>query len=130
MKLINNNIKWIMLVSGILTFSMVFAAITPQQALNSMFGQGLGDQPLAQMIVRNWGALIALIGAMLVYGAFNQANRKFALACAAISKSLFVGLAIYYGFGQQLCTAAVFDSVLVVIFVSYIFTASPMVNTE
>jgi len=41
MQLINNNMKWIMLISGALTFTMVFAAIFPQLALNSMFGSSL-----------------------------------------------------------------------------------------
>ncbi len=120
MKLISKNIKWIMVVSGVLTFSMVYAAIAPQQALQSMFAQSLPQEPLAQMIVRNWGALIALVGAMLIYGAFNTINQKFVLAIAAISKTIFVGLAIYYGFGQQLLVAVCFDSALVVIFSSYL----------
>ena len=57
MNIINNNIKWIMLISGVLTFTMVFAAITPQLALSSMFGSSL-EGPLAEVIVRNWGALL------------------------------------------------------------------------
>ena len=62
--------KWIMLLSGVLTFTMVYAAVAPQAALRSTFGETL-EGPLAEIVVRNWGALIALIGAMLIYGAFN-----------------------------------------------------------
>ncbi len=59
------SIKWIMLVSGVLTCTMVYAAIAPQAMLRSRFGESL-EGPLADLIVRNWGALIFLIGAMLI----------------------------------------------------------------
>lgn len=52
------NMKWIMLTSGILTFSTIFAALAPQAALRSSFGETL-EGPLAELIVRNWRALIA-----------------------------------------------------------------------
>jgi cbb3-type cytochrome oxidase subunit 1 len=63
--------RWIMLVSGVLTATMVQAAITPDSALQSNFGETVSG-PLAHLVVRNWGALIALVGGMLIYGAFNQ----------------------------------------------------------
>ena len=58
-------IKWIMLVSGALTCTMVYAAIAPQAALRATFGETL-QGPLAEIVVRNWGALITLMGAMLI----------------------------------------------------------------
>jgi hypothetical protein len=51
--------KWIMLVSGALTCTMVYAAIAPQAALRSTFGESL-EGPLAEIIVRNWGGLVIL----------------------------------------------------------------------
>ena len=69
MNIINSNMKGIMILSGALTFTMIFAAISPQAALDSMFGENITG-PLAEIIVRNWGALIALVGGMLIYGAF------------------------------------------------------------
>ena len=62
-------IKWVMLVSGLLTITMFYAAIAPQAALQSTFGETL-EEPLASLIVRNWGVLIGLVGGMLLYGAF------------------------------------------------------------
>ena len=35
------NIKWIMLVSGVLTCTMLYAAVAPQAALRSTFGDTL-----------------------------------------------------------------------------------------
>ena len=61
MSLVAANIKWIMLVSGALTCTMVYAAIAPQAALRSTFGETL-EGPLADIVVRNWGALITLVG--------------------------------------------------------------------
>ena len=57
-----------MLVSGTLTCSMVYAALSPQAALLSTFGETL-EGPVALIVVRNWGVLIALIGLMFIYSA-------------------------------------------------------------
>ena len=127
MNLINNNMKWIMLISGALTFTMVFAAITPQLALHSMFGYSL-EGPLAEVVVRNWGALIALIGGMLIYGAFNTEVRNLVLTVATLSKITFIALVISNGFGVKLLFAISFDAILILIFCSYIFSTKRNIN--
>jgi len=121
MKLINNNMKWIMLISGALTLTMVLAVITPQLALNSMFGSSLGG-PLAEVVVRNWGALIVLIGGMLIYGAYKIEVRNLVLSVAVLSKITFISLVISNGFGIKLFSALIFDAILILIFLTYIFT--------
>ena len=63
--------KPIMLITGLLTCTMIYALFFPDGALKSMFGESLGGTALAQIVVRSWGALITLIGAMLIYGAFR-----------------------------------------------------------
>jgi hypothetical protein len=75
------NMKWIMLLSGVLTSTMVYAVVAPQAALLSTFGETL-EGPVAEIVVRNWGALIGLMGAMLVYGAFEPAERPLILMVA------------------------------------------------
>ena len=129
MTLINNNMKWIMLISGALTFTMIFAAITPHDLLNSMFGKDLNG-PLAEIIVRNWGALIALIGGMLIYGAYNLAVRQLVLIVAVLSKLTFVTLVIINGFGEKLIPAISFDVLLVIIFCIYLFTYQQVKNIK
>ena len=57
MSWIVTKIKWIMLVSGVLTCTMIYAFIAPQAALQANFGASI-DGPLVQIVVRNWGALI------------------------------------------------------------------------
>lgn len=51
------NIHRLMVVSGVLTLTMVYAAIAPEAALRSTFGATIGG-PVADIVVRNWGALI------------------------------------------------------------------------
>jgi hypothetical protein len=124
MKWIASQMKWIMLVTGLLTASMFQYAIVPQSALTADFGHGL-DGPLADMIVRNWGVLIGLVGLMLVYGAFVPPARRLVLSVAALSKLAFVLLALTVGsdyLGQRIRFAVIVDSVESLIFVAYLLT--------
>ena len=113
-------IKWIMLVSGALTCTLLYAAIAPQAALLSMFGATL-EGALAEIVVRNWGGLIALVGAMQIYGAFELQSRSLILTIASISKLLFVGLILMYGrqYLDKAGIAIAIDLVLVVLFIGY-----------
>lgn len=116
------SIKWIMLVSGALTCTMVYAAIAPQAMLRSTFGESL-EGPLAELVVRNWGALIFLVGAMLIYGAFNAAVRPLVLVVAAASKTVFITLVLANGnrfLSAQAAISIGVDSLMVVVFVSYL----------
>src|SRR5689334_5355763 len=96
MNRIESGMKWIMVVSGILTATMVYALIAPEAASQSTFGEAL-DDPTAKLVVRNWGALIALVGGMLIYGAFRPAVRSLVLIVAGASKAIFVGLVLSHG---------------------------------
>ena len=124
MSWIVSNMRWIMLVSGLSTSTMIYAAIAPEAALQSTFGETLTG-PLAQIVVRNWGALIALIGAMLIYGAFNPASRPLVLTVAGISKAVFIGLVLALGdyLGRQAGVAVVIDAVMIALFAWYLVAA-------
>lgn len=115
------NIKWIMLVSGLLTCTMIYAAIDPQGALNATFGTTL-EGPLANIVVRNWGALIALVGAMLIYGAYKPPVRRLVLTVACVSKCLFMSLILIYGqaYLDKAGGAIAFDFIVVVIYLCYL----------
>jgi hypothetical protein len=60
-----------MIISGAITCSMILNTIAPQIGLMQTFGTGM-DYPLADIIVRGWGFLIALVGGLHIYGAYNQ----------------------------------------------------------
>jgi hypothetical protein len=88
--------KWVMLVSGALTFTMFYGLIAPQAALESMFGTSF-DGALETIVVRSWSALIGLMGAALIYGAYSEKNRIFSISIVASSKVVFVSLMLLYG---------------------------------
>jgi hypothetical protein len=116
------NIHRIMIVSGLLTMTTIYAALAPQAALRSTFGEGVSG-PAADIIVRNWGALIALVGAMLVYAARKPAVRPLALTIAGVSKAVFIALVLSHGgrfLGYQAGVAVFVDALWVLLFASYV----------
>jgi hypothetical protein len=125
MSLVVDKIKWIMLVSGALTCTMIYAAIAPQAALQGTFGETL-QGPLAEIVVRNWGVLITVVGAMLIYGAYRPESRTLVLTVAIATKSVFIALVLAQGgryLGQQAGIAVAIDAVWVVLFACYLVTA-------
>ena len=125
MNLIIKNIKWIMLLSGVLTSTLFYAFIAPEAALMFTFGDTFSG-PLAEIIVRNWGALVGMLGVSLIYGAFRPANRSLILIMAGFSKVVFMGLLLSIG-RQYLATAGLsiaIDTVFVLLFIAYLI-ASP-----
>ena len=127
MRILTANIKWIMLVSGLLTCTMFYAAIAPHASLRSTFGESV-EGAVAEIVVRNWGALIGIVGVLLIYGAFNPAIRPVALSVAGVSKVVFIGLVLTLGrpyLGHQAGVAIVVDAVMVAIFAVYLLTARP-----
>ena len=119
------NIHRIMIVSGVLTMTMLYAALAPEAALRSTFGESV-SVPVADIVVRNWGALIALVGAMLIYAAGRPGARPLALAVAGASKAIFIGLVLSHGgrlLGYQAGIAVVVDLVWVAVFALYFLGA-------
>ena len=119
------NIKLLMTVSGVLTLTMIYALFAPEAALQSNFGESLNG-PVASIVVRNWGALIALVGGMLIYGAGKPAVRPLVLTVAASSKIVFIALVLSQGarfLSQQVGIAVIIDAVWVVVFGLYLLAA-------
>ena len=110
-----------MLVSGIITCGLALAMVAPQFALQRMFGQTL-EGPLAEVIVRSWGAMITLIGGMLIYGAFRPVHRDLVLVVASISKFILVGLILTIGspYLNKAMVTVVFDGTISVVYVLYL----------
>ena len=122
MTVIVAHIRWIMIVAGLLTSTMIYAAIAPEAALTSTFGETLNG-PLAQIVVRSWGALIAIVWTMLIYGAFDPPTRSLVLIVAAASKAIFIALVLSEGgryLGRQAGVAVAVDAVMVVLFAWYL----------
>ena len=120
------NISRLMTVSGVLTLTMIHALFAPEAALQSNFGESLSG-PVASIVVRNWGALIALVGGMLIYGARNPAVRPLVLTVAASSKIVFIALVLSQGarfLSQKVGVAVVIDTIWVVVFALYLAASS------
>ena len=132
MSWIITNIHRLMIVSGILTLTMLYAAIAPVAALRSTFGEGI-DGPVADVVVRNWGALIGLMGALLIWGALNPAVRSPALTIAGTSKAIFIALVLAHGgrfLGYQAGIAVIVDLAWVVLFAAYLIGVRRMASTQ
>jgi hypothetical protein len=114
------HIGWLMLVSGILTLTMLQAALAPKSAVRAMFGEAL-EGPAADRIVRSWGILIGLMGVLLILGSQHPPVRGVALAVAGASKLAFVLLVLSHGkrFLRGLGAAVIIDSIWVALFALY-----------
>jgi hypothetical protein len=122
MEILRRSMKWIMLVSGLLTCTMFYAAIAPEELLRSNFGQSI-EGPVAQIIVRNWGILIGLMGLLLIYGALHESARRIALFTAGASKVAFIALVLSLGqpfLQYQVGISVAVDSVMVLLFAIYL----------
>ena len=111
-----------MIVSGVLTLTMVYATIAPEAALQSTFGATVGG-PVADIVVRNWGALIGLMGGMLIYAARTPELRPLALVVAGMSKAVFILLVMSHGvrfLGHQAAIAVIVDLIWVAVFAAYL----------
>jgi hypothetical protein len=125
MTAIVRHIRWVMLVCGLLTATMVQVAMAPDAALQSTFGETV-QGPLAHLLARSWGTLVALVGVMLIYGAFVPPVRNLVLSVAGLSKAIFVVLVLAEGgryLGERAGIAVVTDSLVVLIFVWYLVAA-------
>ena len=83
--------------------------------LRSTFGETLSG-PLAEIVVRNWGA-------MLIARAFNPPVRSFAVVVAGTGKLVFIAFVLSHGghyCGHQSGLAIVIDLAWVVLFAWYL----------
>lgn len=124
--MLNKVFAGIMVVSGILTLTMLYAAFAPEAAVQRFFSE-TPEGAFASVIVPNWGILIGLMGALLIYGAFHPPSRKLALVVAGASKIAFVALILSQGdrYMSGLGTAVVIDSVMIVMFAAYVIFGKP-----
>ena len=116
----------ILVISGLLTLTMLYAAVSPVAASQSFF-QETPEGAMASIVVPNWGVLIGLMGALLLYGAFHAPSRKLALVVAGASKIAFIALILMQGdrYLSGLQTALIVDAVMVVLFAIYLVVGKP-----
>lgn len=117
MEFIVSQFKWIMLAAGLLTMTMLHAAVAPRAAFRMLFGDE-PEGPLALLLARNWGVLI---GAMLLWGALQPEQRPMVLMVAGASKLAFIGLVLSHPpYRRKAMVALIFDGVMVALFAAYL----------
>lgn len=124
--MLNKIFAGLMIVSGLLTLTMLYAAFAPVAAVRSFFGE-TPEGAMASIVIPNWGVLIGLMGALLIYGAIHAPSRKLTLAVAGASKLAFVVLVLAQGdrYLGGLAAAVAVDSVMVALFAAYLVWGRP-----
>jgi hypothetical protein len=115
-------IKWIMLVSGVLSCAALYVAVVPKEALRYLFDKTMSGA-LAEVVVRDWAVLYALAGGMLIYAAPRPQCRAMALVFAGLAKLSVLGLLLGYGrrfLEERVGIAIAVDMAMVALFVTFL----------
>lgn len=122
MQLLVDNIQWVLLVCGLLTFSLVQCAFSPRAVWKSYFGE-TAPTDAAVLLLRSWASLVAISGLFLIYAAFTPVVRPAALIVVGAGKLVFVTLIVSQVsrfFKGQARVAAIVDGMMVLVFAMYL----------
>src|SRR5260370_27217039 len=81
-------IEWILLITGLATAGALVLFLAPVTMLKMLYGQAPSDVR-SLLIVRHWGLLIFLVGALLVYAAYHAEIRVPTMVVAIVEKAAF-----------------------------------------
>src|SRR5229473_5234753 len=81
-------IEWILLLTGLATAGALVLFVAPVTMMKMLFGQAPSDA-LSLLIVRHWGLLVCLVGALLIYAAYHAEVRVPTLIVAIVEKAAF-----------------------------------------
>src|SRR5262249_21064860 len=119
--MIGAHIEVILIVTGALTAIVLLQFVAPAQVLRMIHAEAPTDK-VVLAIVRHWGLLVFLVGALLIYAAFDASVRAPAMVVAVIEKAA-LGLGV---FGTSLRThpavaaIAVGDSLMALVYALYL----------
>lgn len=82
------HIEWILFITGLATACAAVMSLAPVPVMKLLFGQAPADA-LGLLIVRHWGLLVGLVGALLVYAAYHAEVRVPILSVAIVEKAAF-----------------------------------------
>lgn len=120
MTILIDNMQWVLLVCGLLTFSMIQAVFAPRAVMQSYFGEA-PDSKAVDLLVRNWGALIAAGGLLLIYAGFNPDIRPPILIFIGAGKLVFIALVLMAGNPtKQARLAIILDGIMIALFAAYL----------
>src|SRR5262249_44465558 len=81
-------IEWILLITGLATAGALLLFLVPVPTMRMLFGEAPSGA-LGLLIVRHWGLLVFLVGALLAYAASHAEVRFPALIVAIVEKAAF-----------------------------------------
>ena len=122
---IQNNIGWILVVSGILTCAALLQAVAPRFGMMNLFGEEVIPSS-ALLIIRSWGAMIFVSGLLLIYAAYHSEQRLPILFYSITVKLGIAGLVFAGGARyrkRQVFKIASADFVMALLFVWYLIAA-------
>jgi hypothetical protein len=81
-------IELILLITGLATAGALVLFLAPVTMMNLLFGQAPSDA-LGLLIIRHWGLLVCLVGALLIYASYHAEIRIPTLIVAIVEKAAF-----------------------------------------
>ncbi|HEY1654480.1 MAG TPA: hypothetical protein VGF86_05150 [Candidatus Tumulicola sp.] len=108
----------ILLVTGILTLAGGIGALAPRRSAALLFGIDAPDAATT-LVVRHWSLLIALVGVLLIWAAYDPAIRVPVMVVAAIEKFAIAAFVFLTPLRQRKQTVAVVaaDTVMAIMYV-------------
>jgi hypothetical protein len=91
--MIGTHIEFILIVTGAATAIAFVQFIAPAPVLRMICGKAPTDE-VGLAVARHWGLLVCLVGALLIYAAFDPPARGPAVVVAAIGKTA-LGLGVF-----------------------------------
>ena len=120
---ISNNIQPVLIVSGVLTFSMISMLLMPRFAQLFVFGEA-ADGEVADLVSRSWGEMIAASGLMLIYAAYHPEARLPILLYSIAGKTGFIVLTLSKGYRTPKAVIAMLgDAIMIALFAWYLLAA-------
>jgi hypothetical protein len=117
-----SSIKWILVISGLLTAAGGLAALLfPQPTLKLVFGADNADV-LTEFFARHWGALLFVVCSLTIYAAFFPDTRG-SILTAAIFEKVIIFFLIFFGNltrTNMMTAIAIMDGSLAVLFTAYL----------
>ena len=120
--MITQHISTILWITGIVTMLPLLQFFFPAMFLK-IFNQTEIHDDVGMMFARHWGALVFVLGGLLVYAASHSELRAPIIAAALIEKAALVLLIIInlrQSFGKGFVLTAAFDGACCVIYALYL----------
>jgi hypothetical protein len=114
-------IELILLLTGLATAGALALFLAPVTMMKVVFGQAPSDA-LGVLVVRNWGLLVCLVGALLIYAAYHAEVRVPTLIVAVVEKAAFALGVLISPFRRRPTTLAIAgaDAAMAAVYLTYL----------